>query len=347
MSFTAIARGWKAKVLAVMVAAATVFGMMQLANPNEADAHRGHLRPGCEWDQYNYWLQYCRVYSPAMDREIPVHIRPGTAPNSKALYLLDGLRARNDWSEWVWRGNAARLFEHDNVTLAMPVGGEASFYTDWQRPTINKHGQFQHLKWETFLTQELPNYLADHFQTQRTGNAIAGLSMGASAAMSLAYNHRDQFSHVSAFSGYLQTSNPVVSAAIGASQVEQAGYDPSAMWGPPGVPTPDAMRNDPMLNLHKMQGLGMFITSANGYPSHWSTPEGLAAAPSEIAGLSQGMVLEGLSRASTMVFEGQARAAGLNPVVHYSADGIHSWELWERDLTLARPHILAGLGLPA
>ena len=33
MSFTAIARGWKAKVVAAMVAVATIFGMMQFAAP--------------------------------------------------------------------------------------------------------------------------------------------------------------------------------------------------------------------------------------------------------------------------------------------------------------------------
>ena len=46
MSFTAIARGWKAKVVAAMVAVATIFGMMQFAAPEEAHADRGYLRPG-------------------------------------------------------------------------------------------------------------------------------------------------------------------------------------------------------------------------------------------------------------------------------------------------------------
>lgn len=344
MSFTAIARGWKAKVAAVLVAVAAIFGMTQIAAPDQAEAHRGWLRPGCEWDGYNYWLQYCHVPSAAMGKDVIVQIRPGLAPGSPGLYLLDGLRARDDWSEYVWRANAPRLFENDNVTLVMPVGGEASFYTDWMAPAANSKGELRNYKWETFLTQELPVYLEQHFQTSRTNNAIAGLSMGGSAALSLAYNHRDQFRQATVFSGYLQTSNPVMSAGIAAAQMDQ-GYEPNAMWGPPGVPTPERLRNDPAMNLDKMQGLPMFITSANGYPSEWSSPEALLRAPAELPNLAPGILLEALSRASTQRFEAQARAAGLNPTMHYSPDGIHSWELWERDLGMARPHIKAALGV--
>ena len=344
MSFTAIARGWKAKVVAAMVAVATIFGMMQFAAPEEANAHRGWLRPGCSWDTYNYWLQYCQVYSHAMGKDITVQIRPGIAPGSPGLYLLDGLRARDDWSEYVWTAHAPALFEHDNITLAMQVGGEASFYTDWNGPAINSKGEIRNYKWETFLTQELPHYLDVHFQTSRTNNAVAGLSMGGTAAMSLAYNHRDQFRQASVFSGYFQVSNPVMSTAIAGAQIDQ-GYEPTAMWGPPGIPTPGHVRNDPSMNLGKLQGLPMFITSANGYPSHWSTPEALLGAPAELPQIGMGIALEGLSRASTVAFESQARAAGLDPIMHYSPDGIHSWDLWNRDIGMARPHIKAALGV--
>ena len=168
--------------------------------------------------------------------------------------------------------------------------------------------------------------------------------MGGTAAMSLAYNHRDQFRQASVFSGYFQVSNPVMSTAIAGAQIDQ-GYEPTAMWGPPGIPTPGHVRNDPSMNLGKLQGLPMFITSANGYPSHWSTPEALLGAPAELPQIGMGIALEGLSRASTVAFESQARAAGLDPIMHYSPDGIHSWDLWNRDIGMARPHIKAALGV--
>ncbi|MFD5868474.1 alpha/beta hydrolase [Corynebacterium sp. NPDC060344] len=346
MSFTATARGWKTKALAALVAVAAIFGAMQIAGTDEAEAHphRGWLRPGCVWDAHEYWVQYCQVYSAAMGKDITVHVRPGLAPGSPGLYLLDGLRAGDVWSEYLTPGMAHQQFEHDNVTLAIPVGGQASFYTDWIGPAVNSKGAPRNYKWETFLTQELPVYLEQHFQTNRYNNAVAGLSMGGSAAMSLAYNHRDQFKQVSVFSGYFQVSNPVMSTAIAGAQIDQ-GFEPNAMWGPPGIPTPQRVYNDPSMNLGKLQGLPMFITSANGYPSHWSSPEALLGAPAELPNIGMGIALEGLSRASTQAFESQARAAGLNPTMHYSPDGIHAWSLWQRDLGMARPHILAALGV--
>lgn len=344
MSFTAIARGWKAKVVAAMVAVATIFGMMQFAAPEEAHADRGYLRPGCTWDSYGFWVQYCQVYSQAMGRNIPVQIRAGDTDGNPGLYLLDGLRAQDTYSEYTWRGEAPKHFKDDNMTLVMPAWGEASFYTDWNAPAVNTKGAPRIYKWETFLTQELPVYLEREFQTSRTNNAVAGLSMGGSAAMSLAYNHRNQFKQATVFSGYFQVSNPVMSTAIAGAQIDQ-GYEPTAMWGPPGIPTPGHVRNDPSMNLGKLQGLPMFITSANGYPSHWSTPEALLGAPAELPQIGMGIALEGLSRASTLAFESQARAAGLNPTMHYSPDGIHAWSLWKNDLAMARPHIKAALGV--
>ena len=42
----------------------------------------------------------------------------------------------------------------------MPVGGQSSFYSDWYKPACGKAGCLPTYKWETFLTQELPAYLA-------------------------------------------------------------------------------------------------------------------------------------------------------------------------------------------
>ena len=41
----------------------------------------------------------------------------------------------------------------------MPVGGKSSFYSDWYGPAAG-NGQTYTYKWETFLTQELPAWLA-------------------------------------------------------------------------------------------------------------------------------------------------------------------------------------------
>ena len=60
MSFTAVSRNFTVKVVAALVAVAMVFGGIMLASAKDAsaDPNRDRLRPGCEWDPYNWWVQY-------------------------------------------------------------------------------------------------------------------------------------------------------------------------------------------------------------------------------------------------------------------------------------------------
>ena len=137
---------------------------------------------------------------------IKVQIQWAARGGNAALYLLDGLRARNDRNAWSFETNALDQYRNDNFTLVMLVGGESSFYTDWYAPS-NFNGQQITYKWETFLTQELPDYLATR-GVSRSNNGILGLSMGGSAALTLAAYHRDQFKFAGSFSGYLNISAP-------------------------------------------------------------------------------------------------------------------------------------------
>ena len=72
----------------------------------------------------------------------------------------------------------------------MPVGGQSSFYTDWYQPAKGSDGTSTY-KWETFLTQELPAYLAANKGIAPTGNAVVGLSMSGGAALTLAAYYPD------------------------------------------------------------------------------------------------------------------------------------------------------------
>src|SRR5699024_12196454 len=100
------------------------------------------------------------VWSQAMNRNIPVSISPASRGGNHALILLDGLRARDDFNGWDIQTNAFDKFRHDNLTVVMPIGGQSSWYADWNAPSaIN--GQDYTYKWETFIGVELPNYLAN------------------------------------------------------------------------------------------------------------------------------------------------------------------------------------------
>lgn len=347
MSFTAVSRSFMAKVIAALVAVALVIGGVVLATAKDAsaDPNRDRLRPGCEWDPYNWWVQYCQVHSDVMERDIPVQIKAATGGGDASLYMLDGLYGYNKGaSGWIWSGNIAQTFANDNITLVAPAAGDASFYADWNAPAVTRDG-VKIQKWETFLTQELPVYLQNEFGVNPSRNAIAGLSMGASAAMSTAARHRDQFKHVTALSGYYQLSNPVVAAGTTAMVATTGVVNPTAMWGLPIPASPERMAHDPSKLFNELQGLPMYISSANGVPSLWSDPEVLKRPVPQLPDTVWRSVMESISRASTQQFERDARAAGLNATFAYSPNGIHSWETWSRDAALARPSILAALGL--
>ena len=87
-----------------------------------------------------------------MNRNIQVQFQGG---GPHAVYLLDGLRAQDDYSGWDINTPAFEWYYNSGLSVVMPVGGQSSFYTDWYRPSQG-NGQDYTYKWETFLTQELP-----------------------------------------------------------------------------------------------------------------------------------------------------------------------------------------------
>ena len=89
------------------------------------------------------------------------------------MYLLDGLRAQDDYNGWDINTPAFEWFHQSGVSVVMPVGGQSSFYTDWYSPSSFNKQTFTY-KWETFLTNELPAWLAANKQISTTGNAHRG-----------------------------------------------------------------------------------------------------------------------------------------------------------------------------
>ena len=116
-------------------------------------------------------VEYLDVYSAADGPQHPGAV-PGCRwrgrPEHKAVYLLDGLRAQDDYSGWDVNTPAFEWFYNSGVAVVMPVGGQSSFYSDWYSPS-NFNKQPYTYKWETFLTSELPAYLAAGKQVSRDG----------------------------------------------------------------------------------------------------------------------------------------------------------------------------------
>src|SRR5690625_7666900 len=105
----------------------------------------------------------------------------------------------------------------------MPIGGAASFYADWDGPAKYDLTDPVSYQWETFLTNELKGYLQRQFGVSPTNNSIAGLSMGVTAAITLAWKHRDQFRQSLSYSGYLETTAPRAHTLMLCASLHDAG----------------------------------------------------------------------------------------------------------------------------
>ena len=248
------------------------------------------------------------------------------------VWALDGLRAREDDSGWTIETNIEQFYADKNVNVILPVGGESSFYTDWQQPDKGKH-----YKWETFLMEELVPVLDNGFRSNRT-RAVFGLSMGGTAAMNLAERHPHMFEFVGSFSGYLDTTSPGMPEAILAAQTDAGGYDGRKMWGAPG--SQDWVDHDPKLGIEALEGMKVYVSAGSGRDDFGET-NSVATGPANAAGIS----LEVLSRMTSQTFVDRARQAGVEPVVHFRPSGVHAWPYWQFEMTQAWPHIANSLNL--
>ena len=124
-----------------------------------------------------------------MNRNIRIQFQGG---GPHAVYLLDGLRAQDDYNGWDVNTPAFEWYYESGLSTVMPVGGMSSFYTDWYEPSRG-NGQDYTYKWETFLTQELPAWLEANKGVSQNGNAAVGISMAGSTAMTYSIYYPQKF----------------------------------------------------------------------------------------------------------------------------------------------------------
>ncbi|WP_425298095.1 alpha/beta hydrolase [Nocardia brasiliensis] len=266
---------------------------------------------------------------------IKVQVQWASRGGNAALYLLDGLRARDDRNAWSFETNALQQFANDNITLVMPVGGQSSFYTDWYAPS-NTNGQKTTYKWETFLTKELPAFL-EGYGVSRTNNAVAGLSMGGSGALALAAYHRDQFKFAASYSGYLNISAPGMREAIRIAMLDAGKFNVDSMAAPW---SPAWLRMDPFVFAPQLKGLPMYISAASGLPGQYDNPNSAVG----VFNTGNAMALEALSLVNTRAFQARLASLGIPARFDFPATGTHSWKYWEGQLFASRNQILDATG---
>ena len=103
-------------------------------------------------------IEYFQVPSPGMGRDIRIEFMSG-GPDAHALHLLDSMEAGDDFNGWDINTQVFDWFHQSGPPIVMPVGGKSSFYSGWYAPAVG-NGDTYTYKWETFLTSELPAWLA-------------------------------------------------------------------------------------------------------------------------------------------------------------------------------------------
>ena len=273
-------------------------------------------------------VEYLQVPSPSMGRNIKVQFQGG-GPHS--VYLLDGLRAQDDYSGWDINTPAFEEFYQSGLSVIMPVGGQSSFYSDWYQPSQG-NGQDYTYKWETFLTREMPLWLQANKGVSPLGNAAVGLSMSGGAALILASYYPQQFPYAASLSGFLNPSEGWWPTMLGLAMNDAGGYNANSMWGPSTDPA--WKRNDPLLNIPRLvaNNTRIWVYCGNGTPG-------------ELGGDNMpAKFLEGFTKRTNEQFQQTYTASGgRNGVFNFPANGTHSWPYWNQQLVAMKSDIQAVL----
>ena len=270
------------------------------------------------------------VPSVSMQRQVKVEFQGGGA---HAVYLLDGMLAQDDYNGWDKYTSAFEWFDQSGLSVVMPTGGMASFYSDWYQPATG-HGRVQTYKWETFLTQELPTWLAANKGVSPSGNATVGVSMSGSASLILAAKHPQNFIYAASMSGFLNLSAGEWPSLVGFAMMGTGGYRAEDMWGPPTDPA--WASNDPTVNVAKLvaNNTRLWVYCGNGTHS------------ADLGGDSPGAgVLENATRLSNKIFQSRYFSyGGRNGVFNFSDSGGHTWQYWGPQLLAMKPDLQRVLG---
>jgi len=139
------------------------------------------------------------IYSNAMHKEYKaVVIKPDSYKKKKlafpVVYLLHG---HGGWyANWIIRvPDLKQQADKYNLIIVCPDGGYNSWYVDSPLDTT--------VKFETYISQEVPDYIDAHYTTikDRKARAITGLSMGGHGGLFLGFRHAETFGASGSMSG--------------------------------------------------------------------------------------------------------------------------------------------------
>ncbi len=290
-------------------------------------------------------------------------LRARDGNTNRVVYVLDGMRARQDLNGWEIETNVPQVLANWNINVVMPVGGESSFYADWNAPSaflglphtnfgsstgsgsseifMAGPGKNYRYAWETFLTRDLRNALRERLGFRADRNGVFGLSMGGSAAVTLAAYHPDQFSYAGSFSGYLNVSAPGMREMIRTAMMDAGGYNVDSMAPPWG---PNWFHMDPFVFAPRLvhNNTRLWIAAGSSQPD----PADMAGPPGAVADrVIRGVPLEFLALLNTRAFQVRMDSLGARNVVYsFPNYGIHDWINWSHEAYRMIPDMSRNIG---
>ncbi|MBF6353951.1 esterase family protein [Nocardia higoensis] len=280
------------------------------------------------------------VYSAAMDTDVRVRVRAAADRRIPAptVYLLNGISGGDDGGNWFEKTDVTTFLEDEQVTLVMPLGGEASYYADWhaEDPALGTQ------RWATFLTRELPPLVDDAFHGNGA-NAIAGISMAGTSVFQLALGAPGLYRAIGAYSGCARTSDARGRAIVN-TVVRIRGGDPANLWGPPEDPRWAA--NDPYLRVEELRGTAVYLSAGSGLPGEHDTLD----APGTEGDLRKfadqlviGGALEAIAADCARQLSDRLLESGIPATLELRRGGTHTWAYWAEDFRRSWPLLAAAL----
>jgi S-formylglutathione hydrolase len=204
-----------------------------------------------------------------------------------ALYWLSGLTCTEE--NFIIKAGAQRVAAELGIALiapdtsprglglpgeqaAMDLGVGAGFYVDATEAPWS-----QGYKMYTYLTQELPAFIAAHFAVDTTRVSIAGHSMGGHGALTIALKHPKMYRSVSAFAPICSPmrcpwGEKAFTHYLGSDQSTWQAYDATALilsrgWLGPAILV-DQGTHDPFLHQQLKPELLQAACQEAGVPLH-------------------------------------------------------------------------------
>lgn len=259
--------------------------------------------------------------------------------SAPTLYLLNGAAGGEGGSSWFDRTDIRTFFANENVNVVVPMGGAASYFTDW----LHIDPKLGRPQWATFLTDELPGVI-DRRLNANGRNAIAGISMAGTSVFQLSLRAPELYRALGSFSGCAQTSDPAGRAAVRLVVEGRGGGNAANMWGPPS--NPEWADNDPYLHVERFRGKSIYVSNGSGMPGRYDTINGpgIDGDPSKLVDqLAVGALIETATSECTRNLQRRMIQERVPATFHLYAGGTHSWAYWQDELHRAWPQFRAAL----